>query len=65
MDFTVYSPARAWLYRRRHPLWFSVCEPLVSIIAVGLMLAGLFVLEAVAVGLALLVGLVLVLSFIY
>jgi hypothetical protein len=29
------------------------------------MLAGLFVLEAVAVGLALLVGLVLVLSFIY
>jgi hypothetical protein len=55
MDFTHYSPTRQWLYCRRHPVWFRVCEPAISIVAVGLMLAGLFVLEAVAVGLALLV----------
>jgi hypothetical protein len=48
MDFLIYNPARAWLYRRRHPIWFRYIEPIVSIIAVGVMLVGLFVLEAVA-----------------
>jgi hypothetical protein len=64
MEFTIYSPARAWLYRRRHAIYFGVIEPILSVIAVGLMLAGLFVLEAVAVGLALLVGLAIVLPFV-
>jgi hypothetical protein len=59
MDFTIYSPAR-----RRHPIWFGYVEPVLSMAAVGLMLAGLFLLEAVAVSLTLFaIAYVVLLSF--
>lgn len=64
MEFTHYSPLRQWFYMRRHPIWFGYVEPVVSIIAVGLMLAGLFLIEAVALGLALVtIAYVVLLSF--
>jgi hypothetical protein len=49
MDFTVYNPVRVWLYRRRHPLWFDYVEPVLGVAAAGLMLLGLFLIEAVAI----------------
>ena len=53
MPIGTINHGRALLYQHRHPIWFKYVEPVVSIIGVGLMLAGLFVLEGIAVGVGL------------